>query len=374
MAALICVMSVFNGFRELTESQIVGFDPHLRIVPKNGAWIKGSDAIIAKLKNINDIAVITELINCRVAAIKHDKVQVFQLKSINDIELKNQRSFKDNILLGTFNLKGNGLPKLVLGSYLANRLRILPGDTLTLFSPEMIETSLASFQKRKGLRVVLSGIFQTNLRDYDFMYGFSGLGSGIKLHFRKNADLNAIEIRINDLDDVNEVSNKIESIIPAGLKVESWWDINNELYKVMRFERMSAFVIISLVLVIAAFNILASLSMTVVEKRPDISTLKAMGATSKTIRNTFLIEGIIIGAIGTTVGTLLGLGLCYGQQFFKWFRFDTANYIIDSVPVSVNYHDVAFISAFSLILTISSVIYPSVRAASTNIIQGIRGE
>ncbi len=374
VAALICVMSVFNGFRELTESQIVGFDPHLRIVPNHGAWISGSDEIIAGLKQIDDIVTITELINCRVAAIKSDKVQVFHLKSISEIELKQQNSFRDNILLGSFDYSESGLPKLVLGAYLADRLRILPGDTLTLFSPEMIEKSLTSFQKRKGLRVVLSGIFQTNIRDYDFMYGFSGINSGKKLHSRKNSDLNAIEIRIDDLDNVDGVANKVESIIQGGLKVESWWEINNELYKVMKFERMSAFIIISLVLVISAFNILASLSMTVVEKKPDISTLKALGATSKTIRNIFLIEGMIIGTIGTSAGTLLGLGLCYGQQFFKWFRFDTADYIIDSVPVVVNYQDVAFISVFSLILTISSVIYPSVRAASTNIIQGIRGE
>ncbi|MFP4527328.1 MAG: FtsX-like permease family protein [Candidatus Kapaibacterium sp.] len=372
VAALIVVMSIFNGFRELTESQIVGFDPHLRITPAEGGWLDNPQEITNKLDSIREIESYSSALSGRVVAMKGSNLQVFTLNAISEPHSDYYDGMRSSTGYGHFEFEGHTLPGLVIGAGLADRIRVLPGDTVRMMSPGMIESSIRTFRLRRGIEFLVTGIFMTNIKDYDIRYGFAGFDSGKRLFSPPDASISQIDIRTNDLDNIESIKRRVASLMPEGVRVESWRDLNRELYEVMQFERMASFAVLSLIIIIAVFNVLASLTMTVVEKHADIGVLKSLGATDRMINRIYIYEGALIGVISSVVGGMLGVGLCLGQINFKWFRVDTSKYIIDAIPVSLYAGDVALVMIFSLSLAILATIYPARRAASTRAIEAIR--
>lgn len=387
VAALISVLSIFNGFQDLTKEQFIGFDPHIRIAPNKGAWIKVSDSLINEIKNIPQVKLLTKTIMGRVVGINDTELQVFSLVSIPSDNIDFLEGVRKTTVFGNFSLKTkDGFPAIVLGNALADRLRVLPGDTIKLVSPKMIEQSIVGFQRQREVRAVLTGIFNSNIKDYDIMYGFASDTLGKLMLNPKVGNISSIDIKLNDIEDLEKVKDIISKMFLPGVqtssqglnpeqnnyKVQSWQDLNTDLFNIMRFERLATFSILSIIILLAVFNVLVSLSMTVVEKRQDIGILKAMGASTRTIRNIFLWEGLIIGIVSTFTGTALGLFVCWGQITFKWFRIDSNKFIIDAIPVSINPEDVIIVALFSLFLTSIATIYPAYRAASTQVIEAIR--
>ena len=374
VAALISVLSIFNGFQDLTKAQFIGFDPHLRIIPQKGAWIQVDDTLISKLRAIPQVKLATTTISGRVVGINDKELQVFSLVSIPKDDNDFLSGVKKTTIFGNFSINTNdGFPAIVMGNALADRLRILPGDTIKLVSPKMIEQSVVGFQRQREVRAVLTGIYNSNIKDYDIMYGFSADTLGKLLLNPKRGTYASIDIKLNNIEDLEYTKNLISGIINnPEYKIQSWQELNPDLFSIMRFERFATFSILSIIIVLAVFNVLVSLSMTVVEKRQDIGILKAMGASSRTIRNIFLWEGLIIGIISTFTGTAIGLFVCWGQINYKWFKVDATKFIIDSIPVAVNTQDVIIVALFSLFLTTVATIYPAYRAASTQVIEAIR--
>ncbi len=374
VAALITVLSIFNGFQDLTKSQFIGFDPHIKIVPQKGAWIKVPDSLMKKLEAIPQIKILTQTISGRVVGINNTELQVFSIVSIPNEKIDFLAGVRKTTIFGDFAIKTkDGFPAIVMGNALADRLRILPGDTLKLVSPKMIEQSVVGFQRQREVRAVLTGIYNSNIKDYDIMYGFSSDTLGKLLLNPKIGAISSVDIKLNDINDLDEVKGIVTSIVGKdSYKIQTWQDLNTDLFNIMKFERLATFSILSIIIVLAVFNVLVSLSMTVVEKRQDIGILKAMGASRQTIRNIFLWEGFIIGIVSTMAGTALGLFVCWGQINFKWFKIDSSKFIIDAIPISVNTEDVIIIALFSLFLTSIATIYPAYRAASTQVIEAIR--
>lgn len=374
VAALICVMSIFNGFRDIAEKQIVGFDPHIRIVSSSGATIQNADSLLAKVLKIEGVDKAASVIQGRVVGIKGSNLQVFTLNAIPVGSQSYSSGIVNSVIFGSFDITDRGIPGIVIGAALADRIRVLPFDTVYLMSPAMIEKSIRTFHTTAGIPFLVTGIFQTNVKDYDITYGFTSDEAGMSLFSNSISGATSIDVRLKSIDNVSDVKEKINSILPSDTEALTWFDLNKDLYRIMQFERMASFVILSLIIVIAVFNILASLSMTVVEKRRDIAVLKAMGATSKFIRNIFVTEGMIIGFFGSVAGSVLGISLCYGQIYFKWFKIDTAKYIIDAIPVTLSYWDVAIVFCVSVVLSFAATLFPSKSASETVIIQAIREE
>jgi lipoprotein-releasing system permease protein len=375
VAALIIVTSIFKGYGEFTERMMVGLDPHIRISAGHGAWINNVDSLLIKIKKIPDIKAASPSIQGRIIAIKGTNMQVFTLNAVKPNEISSVTGISNTIVIGKFNLENiNGLPGLVLGSSLSSDLNALPGDTVKLISPLLIEKAILYLNPNTGLKAIVTGIFHSNTLDYDKIYGYiSDESSQFLYNAPKNSAFN-IDIKLNSISDVDIVKGKLERIFEKKLVILTWYDLHKEFYNVLKFERMAAFVVLSLIIIIAVFNVLASLSMTVVEKRRDIAVLKAIGAKNSTILKIFLTEGILIGLISSVAGTILGLGFCYGQLNFKWFKLDETKYLIDSIPLTIDYINVLFILLFSLGLSFLATIYPSTRASKTNITESIRTE
>lgn len=368
-------MSIFNGFREFAIDQLVSFDPHLRIVANEGAYVKDAEKLISKIKQDPHIQYILPINQARIIIQSGNDFQIAQFNSAVNGKIQDVSGIEQSIVFGSFNIKKEfDINNVVVGGILANKLKLSPGDTILLTSPEKIEKSVKAYKQLKWEKVAVSGIFQTNDKQYDEFYIY---GSDEIFHNLFNIPENSassIDIRLNDVNLAFDYKEKIKEDLAQDLEVLTWWDLHKDLFSVMQFERMSTFSILSIIIIIAAFNVLASLVMTVIEKKPDISLLKALGAKDKLIREIFLKEGVIIGIIGSTIGTLIGVGLCLGQLYFKWFALDTDRYLIDALPLSIHTGDVLLVFFFSLILSIVVTLYPARRAGKVSIIQEIRSE
>lgn len=372
VAALISVLSIFNGFGEFAQNQMIGLDPHIRISAQEGAWIENVDSLLPELKDNPKIQAYAPIINGRVIIMDKSNMQVLNLSSVRKEELKFVSGISDSIMHGQFITEPvGGIQTIVIGAGLANRLGIFPGDTLSLMSPVMIEKAIKSHRKKKGIKALVTGIFRTHTKEYDELNGYSGMELGYSLFKPPAGSAFSIDIRLHDIGDVDVTMNELRGILPEGLRVQSWYDLHSDLYNIMKFERLATFVVLSLIIIIAVFNVLASLSMTVIEKKSDIAALKAMGATNSTMRKIFMTEGLFIGVVSTILGTGLGLLFCYGQQEYGWVGVDPRKYLVDAIPVSIHFVDVTATVVFSLLLSLLATIYPAKRAAESSLIEGI---
>ncbi|GAB1371487.1 ABC transporter permease [Candidatus Kapaibacterium sp.] len=376
VAAIIAVLSIFNGFQVLTKSQFIGFDPHIRIIPESGAWINFQDSLYNEISKIEEIEIISKNIQGRIIGSNRSELQVFTLVTVPEDKSYYLDGVRKSTIFGKFSISSdNRLPNIVIGNAIADRLRVSIGDTIRLLSAKQVEQAIVSFARQREVKAIVSGIFMSNIKDYDITYGFSSDVLGKLLFNPKIGAVSAIDIKLKNIDDLNNIKSKLENYINDDkFKVITWQELNPDLFNIMKFERFATFAILSIIIFLAVFNVLVSLSMTVVEKRQDIGVLKALGADNKIISRIFIWEGIAIGIVSTLAGTLLGLGFCYGQINFKWFKIDGSKFIIDAIPVEVVAMDVITVAVFSLVLTSLAKIYPSIRASSTTVIESIRSE
>ncbi len=375
VAALISVLSIFNGFQAITIKQIIGFDPQFRIMPAQGAYIDSAETLKTKIEKIQGIRSVTPLMQGRAVALKGTGIRVFTVMGIPDSAHDYVKMIKSGGIVGRFDYSDKGeIPNIVIGAMLADRLSVLPNDTLVVLSASRLEKSISNFSQPQGLTFKVKGFFQTNIKDYDLIYAFCSQKAASRLYTNGDLLTSSLEIRLEDNADEEKIASALNSIMNANTKILSWKDINADLFQVMRFERMASFSILSIIIIIAVFNVLASLSMTVTEKKKDIGIMKAFGASSKEISKIYLFQGFMIGSFGSMFGALLGIGFVLGQMNFKWFRVDTNKYIIDAIPVVLKVEDVILVCITALVLSFLGAIYPAYRAGRQNIIESIKYE
>jgi len=263
---------------------------------------------------------------------------------------------------------------MVLGLHLADKLQTLIGDTLTLLSPAGIQKAVTQFSSPETERFVLSGIYSTTNNIYDDSYIFTSLNSAQNLLGYKN-HIQGYDIRLNDIDESFDVKAQLQQELSSkDYRIETWYDFHRDLYSVMQIERWTAYIILCLIIAVASFNILGSLSMSVIEKRRDIGVMNSMGAQPRSILKIFMYEGILIGIIGTAAGLLLGYFICFLQLKFNIYPLDPTQYKIDSLPLQLRISDFFFVSGASLLLTFLASLFPAKRAAKINTIEAIKWE
>ncbi|MCX8054144.1 MAG: ABC transporter permease [Ignavibacteria bacterium] len=374
-ASLVAVQSIFNGFQELTLKQIVGIDPHLRIVPQKGNYINLNNINIEKSKAIKQIHFINPTVQSKVVAVHNSKMQVFNLNGLEpNSNLLNNELPKYIISgsLGIFNQLSE--QTIFIGSALAERLQVSVGESIELFTPNNIESSLLAFSQPKGYTVTVGAIFNTNIKDYDLTVAFiSSNDLKILLSIPSNS-VNSIDIFLDDFQKAEEVKAKLSNALPSEVKIQTWKELNSQLYSIMKFEKLVSFAIVGIIIIIAVFNLFASLSMTLTEKQQDIATLKALGANEKLIKKIFLKVGLLIGVISTFLGIMLGIVFVFVQSHYKWFKIDINRYIIDAIPVSLNAVDVLIVAFFSIFLCFLATIYPANQAVKINIAEELRND
>ncbi len=375
VAALVIVLSVFNGFGSLVTSVLVNFDPHVRIVFKSPDAVAKADSVAALLQNYKDVKSVTRFAEGKVILVNKNSYEIVNLQGIETDTNNSDWGIQNYISFGKFDLSGNKRTgKIILGLPLALKLSCRIGDTLLVTSASKIEQSLITLSLPKTKKFVVSGIFEISNRDYALKYTYTSLEQAQRiLGLRKN--FTGFDVRLKNIDNSGDLKSALVSALgEKDFTIRTWYDLHKDLYDVMLIERWAAYIILSLIIAVATFNILGSLTMSVIEKKKDIGVLRAIGTSKKSILKIFMFEGILIGVIGTVLGLILGLLVCYLQIEYKFYSLDASKYIIDALPLKVEFTDIIVISLMSMFLTFLASLFPAKRAVGIPVNEAIRWE
>ncbi|HXX65164.1 MAG TPA: ABC transporter permease [Bacteroidota bacterium] len=374
VAALIIVLSVFNGFNSVVTSVLVGFDPHVRIEPERGRGFLVPDSLLRTVRADERIVAASPYIASKALLITPHVNRVVLVKGVIDSTIDQVSGLKQSTVLGHFRFddtpeKGG----IVLGLSLADRLGTMVGSELTIVSPVGAEAMLTQFGQPLTRKCAVTGIYDSRNKDYDAHYAYISLESARQL-FQYHESYSGIDIRLRDLREANDVKSTLQRRLGSGYTVSTWYDLHRDLYSVMRIERWTAYIILCLIVGVATFNVLGSLTMGVIEKRRDIGVLKAIGATRPSITRIFMFEGLLVGAIGTAAGVLLGVFVCYLQIQYHLFPLDPTVYIIPAIPVELRASDFVAVIFASMTLSTLASLYPARQAARLLPVEAIRWE
>lgn len=371
VAALVVALSVFNGFTGVVTAVLLGFDPHLRVERSGGISAAQAEEVLAVLGREPQVVAAAPFVASKAMLVSGSFNQVVVVRGVDAAKMGKVSGLADRIVLGSLAF-GDG-PGIVLGLTLADRLAAVVGDEVTVISPADFQSSLSGLSAPRTWKFKVVGIFESNNKEYDANYAYVDLAAAGEM-FRMEQRFSGVDVRLTAFDRADAVKEAALGRLGAGYVVSTWYDLHRTLYLVMRIERWSAYILLSLIVLVATFNMLGSLSMAVIEKRREIAVLKAMGMSAKRIVRLFMVEGVLIGAAGTLAGIGLGLLILYLQVHFQLFRLDTSIYIIPAIPVEIHFADFLTVALSSLGLSSLAAYYPARRAASTVPAQALRWE
>lgn len=374
VAALIIALSVFNGFNSVVTQVLVGYDPHIRVEPARGRAVQVSDSLAALLTRDTRIAAFSPYVSSKALLVTQRFSYAVLVKGVDDSIIGGVSGVKNSMLFGEFRF--HDTPEeggIVIGLTLADRLGVTVGSELTVVSPVGVDAMMTQFSQPVTRKCTVVGIYDSNNKDYNLNYAFVSLPSARDL-FALDRGYSGIDLRLHAIDDAEQVQRRLERILGTAFSVSTWYDLHKDFYSAMTIERWSAYIILCLIVGVATFNVLGSLTMGVIEKRRDIGILKALGATGPSITRLFMFEGLLVGSIGTILGVAIGLVVCYLQVHYHLFPLDPTVYIIPALPVEVRWADLLSVSLASMLLSTLASLYPARRAAMMPPVDAIRWE
>lgn len=364
--ALVIVLSVFNGFHDLVAGYFTNFDPQLKVVPVKGKTAPADDPILTKIRHLPEVEVATETLQDMALAVYNGHQTMVTIKGVDD-------NFADlthitEILYGdgqfqlhTANLEF-GTPGIRVASDLGTGARWK--DYLRIYAPRRQgQLDMANPQDGFVVDSLLSDgvVFAVKQKKYDANYIITSLGFARRL-FDGQGMVSALELRLKPGSDFNAVKKEMQEIAGAKYNVLDRFEQQADTYKIMRIEKLMAYIFLTFILVVACFNIIGSLSMLIIDKKDDVVTLRNLGATDKDINRIFLFEGRMISVFGALLGIAVGLLLCLLQQQFGLVKMgDDGAFIVNAYPVSVHYSDILVIF-FTVIAAGWLAVYYPVRA------------
>lgn len=371
VAALIVVLSVFNGFNGLVTDILVGFDPHIRIQMKKGADPAIQDSLRRYLSAKHEVTGLSPYVSGKGMLISKKTTKVIFIRGLETKNISHVSGLNGSMIIGSANFSET-MPEIVIGYSLADKLGIGIDDTLFVVTSAGVQNALSGIALPQLFSLRVIGIYEAKNKDYDGLYAFTSLGTAQQLFATER--VHGFDLRLNSIDGAEDMSDELRSAFGGTVNVQSWYDLHKDLYSVMQVERWSAFIILALIVAVASFNLLGSLTMTVIEKTRDIGILKAMGATQRDIRKIFRLEGIMVGIIGSLLGLLLGSFICWLQVTFELFALDTNVYIIPAIPIQMRTMDLILVPLSAMILCTLAAYYPSKRAAQLQPSEAVRWE
>jgi lipoprotein-releasing system permease protein len=374
VAALIVVLSVFNGFNSVVTGVLVAFDPHIRIEPARGATVQIPDSLMGLIVKDPRVVAAAPFISSKALLMTRSVNRVVLVKGVVDSLMDGVSGIRRSLVLGSFAFHDTPTSSgIVLGMALADRLGTMVGSPLTVVSPVGVDVMMTQLGQPLSRVCTVVGIYDSNNKDYDAHYAYISLEASRQL-FQIPEGYSGIDVRLTDLDRAGEVKSSLERVLGKNYTVSTWYDLHKDLYSVMKIERWSAYIILCLIVGVATFNVLGSLTMGVIEKRRDIGILKSMGASESSITRIFMFEGILVGTIGTVAGAIIGTIVCYLQIRFHLFPLDPTVYIIPAIPVELRWTDFVAVILASMTLSTFASLYPARRAARQLPVEAIRWE
>lgn len=357
-AALIIILSAMNGLTSVVADLYHAMEPDIKITAEEGKVIKNKQAVLNKLRTIQEI----NRISCSIeenALIKlDDKQSVVTIKGVDET-FAALTHFDTVVVNGIYRLKYNNQYYGVFGRGIAGTLGVNINDVISpvsVYAPRRGKVeSIDPEDAFNKLNISPAGVFSLN-DDFDFKYVLIDLKAAQEL-FEYGDDISAIEIGLSDKRKIEDVQDKIKEILGPGFFIKNRYQINDILFKTLETEKLWTFLILAFILVIATFNIIGALTMLIIEKKKDIKTLYHLGADQRFIRNIFMKEGLLITSVGAISGLIIGLGVCLLQQHFHLVKFDE-QYVISYYPIQLQVKDFIWILSVVMAIGFLAAIYP----------------
>ncbi len=345
-AALIVTLSVFNGFRDMVASFFTALDPEMKVLPAEGKTMAADDSLLVRLRDLDCIATYTEVMQDQALIVGNERQWVVTIKGVDDTFA--QQADLERLLYGDgeFCLHADVLEYGVMGIRLASALGL----------GTKYEGALPIYAPRRGERVNMGNpmqsfntdelyspgvVFHTNQAQYDTQYILTSLAFARRL-FDQQGRVSAVELKLKEGQSLHSAKSEIRKVLDERFLVQDRYEQQADTFRIMQVEKFIAYLFLSFILLVASFNIVSSLSMLMIEKRDNVGTLRALGASDRQISQIFLFEGWLVSAIGAFIGILGGLLLCWLQMLFGFVKLGASegSFVVDAYPVSIQFGDV----------------------------------
>ncbi|HVN03442.1 MAG TPA: FtsX-like permease family protein [Bryobacteraceae bacterium] len=359
--ALVVALAINNGFRDTLERNLLGAMAHINVQekePRNG--IENWEAMAARIRKVPHVIAAGPALYTPIFFSGPMQSGGGILKGVNiDDELRISDSLR-HLKAGSVDKlrapSGSGIPAIILGARLAEDIGLMLDSVVTVTSPQ---GELTPFGPRPSIRRFhVVGIFETGFYDIDDHWAYTTLQAAQQALSLEDV-VNQIEVKLDDLNRAPEVAKAIEKLVGPKYATTTWMERNHQLLNALKMEKSVTVVTIGLIELVAALNILITLVMMVMEKYRDIAVLMSMGARHAQIRRIFMLQGVLIGVVGTTIGLVVGYTLCYFADHYRWIRLDETVYALSFVPFEPRWLDGVWIASAAILVSFLATIYPA---------------
>lgn len=366
--ALIVVLAVYSGFTDGLRDQILGVNSHI-IVQRLGGTIGNYELARERILTVKDVTGATPYLYAQTLLSGSGGGNGVVLRGMDPATAENVVGLAGQMTKGSIHdlsePENERVPNIILGKNLANDLKVAVGDRVRLISPGGPLTPMGVIPKIKTCRV--SGIFETGMFEYDSTIAYMAL-SEVQSFLGIGDVVHGIEVTVarDKLNQADQIAARIAEVLGPGFIAKDWMMMNRNLFAAFKLEKIGMFIAMTLIILVAALNIISALVMVVMEKSKDIAILKSMGATSRSIMKIFFLQGLVIAITGTTLGVAGGLGLCELLSRYKFIELPSNVYPMTTLPIKVLPEDVLIIAASSIVITLLATLYPSWKASAVH--------
>ncbi len=372
--ALIVVIAVMAGFESDLKTRILGIESHL-VVRRHGEPISDYREINRRVTSLPGVAAATPIVHDQVmlrsaAGVSGAVVRGIDTETVGgvvsvltpEILSELQKAHQDT---------GSAFipPGIILGKELGRQLGVIVDDVIFIISPRGMLSPAGHMPTMRRFRVV--GFFESGMYEFDGSLAFIHLAEAQKM-LRMSDAASGIEVRLNDIYQAKKIAAKIDDELGFPYWTRTWMQMNKNLFSALKLEKTVMFIILALIVLVAAFNIASSLIMMVMEKTRDVAILKAMGATNQSVRKIFVFKGLVIGVLGTALGVIFGFILCWILEKYKFIELPGDVYYITTLPVRLEMLDVVMIAAATIFICFLATLYPAGQAAKLDPVDAIR--